>query len=124
MTREDIDKYAAECAEDNMVVHGDYPFYPDDYEEYKEAYIKTFKMGVEYADSHPKSPWINAKDDLPYNHEELISTQDKATKKVIVMDKYDGAMVDFMKKTKRGLWYWSRSVNVLYWMPIPELPKE
>lgn len=83
-----------------------------------------FEAGAKWADIHPKSPWISVKNDLPYNHEELISTQDKATKKVIVMDKYDGAMVDFMKRIKSGLWYWSRSVNVLYWMPIPELPKE
>lgn len=101
MEREDIGKYAEECAEDDMVVHGD-----------------------EYADSHPKSPWISVKEDLPCNHEELIRTQDKATKKVIVMEKYDGVMVDFMKKAKSGVWYWSRSIKVLYWMPIPELPKE
>lgn len=124
MEREDIGKYAEECAEANMITPIDCPFYDEDYNEYKEAYIKTFNQGVEYADSHPKSPWISSKEDLPCNHEELISTQDKATKKVIVMEKYDGVMVDFMKKAKSGVWYWSRSIKVLYWMPIPELPKE
>lgn len=87
-----------------------------------------FKVGLQYgldaADKEPLIHWISAKDDLPCNHEELISTQDKATKKVIVMEKYDGVMVDFMKKAKSGVWYWSRSIKVLYWMPIPELPKE
>lgn len=85
---------------------------------------KSFEAGVIWADKNPKSPWISTKDDLPCNHEELISTQDKATKKVIVMEKYDGTKVDFMRKAKSGVWYWSRSIKVLYWMPIPEMPKE
>lgn len=87
-----------------------------------------FKVGLQYgldaADAEPLSPWISVKNDLPCNHEELIDVQDKTTKKVIVMEKYDGVMVDLMKKAKSGVWYWRRSIKVLYWTPIPEPPKE
>ena len=32
-----------------------------------------FEEGAEWADNHPKSPWISVEDDLPCNHEELIN---------------------------------------------------
>ena len=40
-------------------------------------YQKGFTAGVKWADEHPKSPWINVKDDLPCNHEELLNPDDK-----------------------------------------------
>lgn len=90
---------------------------------------ESFIRGAEWADNQPKSPWISVKDDLPCNHEELIQDksteliQDKSTKKVIVVDKYDGVIVDFMRNVNK-LWHWRHAVHALYWMPIPELPKE
>lgn len=122
MTREDINKYAEKCADENMEVPVDYPFYPDDYESYKEAYIKTFKDGVEYADSHPKSPWISVKDDLPCNHREL--THKDYTLEVLTLDNYNIYRVVRMWEFD-GKWIWGLDdLPVTHWMRLPELPKE
>lgn len=129
MTREDIDKYAAECAEANMITPIDYPFYNNDYNEHKEAYIKTFNQGVEYADSHPKSLWISVKDDLPCNHENLIYEELnnwRATELVLVNSSI-GVHIDWMEY-HNGKWEWQSEkrtkIRNAHWMPIPELPKE
>lgn len=84
--------------------------------------IVSFEAGVKYADKHPKSPWINAKDDLPCNHKELIIIENTCTKRVIVFDGNDFSF-SFMIMIENK-WYWHRNTKVKYWMQIPELPKE
>ena len=34
----------------------------------------AFQLGVKWAKTHPESPWISVKDDLPYNHKNLWRT--------------------------------------------------
>ena len=91
---------------------------------------KTFKMGFEagamWADVNPKSLWISTKDDLPYNHKELVRhnkfTNKQNTEFVLVVDSNGFVQLSFMEYGKNG-WEWYKWY-VLYWMPIPEPPKQ
>ena len=68
----------------------------------KEFVEKAFIEGAKWADNSPKSPWISIEDDLPCNHEELITTNgryEKNTIYVITIDKYN----NFFKKA--GEWF-------------------
>ena len=82
---------------------------------------KAFIEGAKWADEHPKSSWISVKDDLPYNHEELLINDDKKeTKSVLVIINGYIMMSRMYKKRK---WYWADD-EPTYWFPIPELPKK
>lgn len=99
-------------------------------EEYGE-FAQVFLEGAEFA---LNNQWISVEDDLPCNHEELIENE-YYTKKVLVVLAWDD---DSSKKhieicnmcNKIGSfntdWYWQNKAyyHVVYWMPIPELPKE
>lgn len=104
-------------------------------EKYTEYDIKqAFEKGAEWADEHPKSSWISIKDNLPCNHKELIENENY-TKKVLVVLAWND---DPSKKhieicnmcNKIGSfntnWYWQYKAfyRVVYWKPLPELPKE
>ena len=80
-----------------------------------------FRLGAQWADMHPKSPWINVKDDLPCNHKELISGEDKRnTIHVFVLVR---GLVALSRMEKfEGEWHWITD-DPTYWMIIPELPK-
>lgn len=119
MTREDEIKYASKDYVNYLLDKQEY--HNENYTEYDIQ--QAFEKGAKWADSNPKSSWISVKDDLPCNHEELVNAQDKSTKKVIVVDKYDGVIVDFMRSVNR-VWYWRHAVEALYWAFIPNLPKE
>ena len=93
-----------------------------------------FEEGTQWADEHPKSPWISVKDDLPYYHEYLLDT-DISTKEVLVILKYNEdpshKEVQFCKMfnhknmgTFNDRWYWncSHCYTVTHWMPIPNPP--
>lgn len=84
----------------------------------------SFKQGAEWADEHPKSPWISAKEDLPCNHEELINPNfKKETLLVLAITPSGYAFFDYMVYT--NVWFWNnRNYCHAYWFPIPELPKE
>ena len=108
MTREEEIYEAAEsfCAKANpQLLVGDY----------------SFIQGVEWADEHPKSPWISIKDDLPCNHQDL--THSNYTDRVLVLSRNGYSEVAFMCIIE-DVWEWNTLMNVSYWMPIPELPKE
>ena len=79
------------------------------------------------ADTNSKSPWISVEDDLPCNHEELITTDgyfEKETINVITMDKLKIIEDNYMVLHDDGKWKWKYGAVPLYWMLIPELPKE
>ena len=87
-----------------------------------------FNIGLQYgldiADSNPKSPWINVKEDLPCNHKELISSN-KSSENLTVTE-YVIAMIHGYKVLSRmyevdGKWHWEND-EPTYWFPIPELP--
>ena len=81
---------------------------------------KSFEAGVIWADQNPKSPWISVKDDLPCNHQEL--THSNYTDRVLVLSRNGYSEVAFMCIIE-DVWEWNTLITVLYWMPIPELPK-
>ena len=89
-----------------------------------------FEEGAEWADENPRTPWINVNDSLPndetklyiiyceaYNkngddlenkhHEIYLSNFDKETSSWVNVESYNNYFFD-----------------VLYWMEIPELPKD
>ena len=108
--------------------------------------IECFEKGADWADAHPlpytadahplhsteedkeKSPWISVEDDLPCNHEELLtSPKSYRTKSVIV--RFDDNMRAFMYMVKipnkwRWKWHTAKITGITHWMPIPELSKD
>ena len=90
--------------------------------EHEQALMATgFEAGVQWADDNPKSPWISVKADLPCNHQDLIHLN--YTDRVLVLSRNGYSEVAFMC-TIEDVWEWNTLINVLYWMPIPKLPKE
>ena len=102
---------------------------------YEQALMATgFEAGVKWADSNTKSPWINVKNDLPCNHDELIENENY-TKNVLAVLAWNN---DPSKKhieicnmcNKIGSfntnWYWWNTAyyHVVCWKPLPELTKE
>lgn len=83
-----------------------------------------FELGVQWADSNPKSPWISVNDDLPCNHKELLLNTGYYTVSVFTYKK-GGACGMGNMIIRNGKWEWEAwNENYLYWMPIPKLPKE
>ena len=88
-----------------------------------------FTVGAKWADSHPKSPWISVDEDLPCNHSDLVLTYNNisfSTKRVLVMTDIHTLFLCEMKKDNDRGWIWNYSTKdkIVYWFPIPELPKE
>ncbi len=82
-----------------------------------------FLEGAEFA---LENQWISVEEDLPCNHEELISTEyDKETIYVLVIGKDAIADTDCMEYNGKE-WRWQRNsfFGPTHWMPIPKLPKE
>lgn len=90
--------------------------------EYEQVIMATgFEAGAQWADDNPKSPWISVKTDLPCNHKELISGEDKRnTIHVFVLVR--GLVVLSRMEKFEGEWHWTTD-EPTYWMIIPELPK-
>ena len=87
-------------------------------------YKVGLKEGLKTADTYPKSsPWISVDEDLPCNHEELVSKGSSSTKRVIVIED-GGYYFDCMVLSENGKWKWFYSFNPSHWFPIPEPPKE
>ena len=82
--------------------------------------IASFEAGAIWSDEHRQSPWISVKDDLPYNHEELLLDNGLATKKVFVL--INATIPHYIPMTKFSKWDWLLA-DVTHWMPMPELPK-
>lgn len=82
---------------------------------------ESFIEGADWADAHPKSPWISVDDDLPCNHQDLIHSN--YTDRVLVSARNGYSEIAFMSKIE-NIWVWEIPIKVSYWMPIPKLPKE
>ena len=92
-------------------------------ENYTEDDIQqAFEKGAQWADTNPKSPWISVKDDLPCNHKELISPDDKRDTLHVVAVIRGHIIFSRMRKLE-GKWFWEND-EPTHWLPIPELPKE
>ena len=89
---------------------------------YEQALMATgFEAGVKWADKNPKSPWISVKYDLPCNHEELISLDDKRYTLYVVAVIHNFIIMCRMYK-EDDKWYWEND-EPTNWFPIPELLK-
>ena len=108
-------------------------------ENYTEYDIQqAFEKGAEWADNHPKSPWISVKDDLPCNYEELMSKYPlrfykKQTVNVLTLLPNGSVATDSMGYRERWWnggqwdgekWEWDSLRRLTHWVPIPKLPKE
>ena len=86
---------------------------------YEQALMATgFEAGVKWADKNPKSPWISVDEDLPCNHEELVSKGSSSTKRVIVIED-GGYYFDCMVLSENGKWKWFYSFNPSHWYLPP-----
>lgn len=94
---------------------------------YEQALMASgFEAGVQWADTHPKSPWISVEEDLPCNHKELITTVaycKKVTINVITIDKYGNIENNYMILCD-GKWEWEYDTVPCFWMPTPKLPNK
>ena len=93
------------------------------------TYKLGFEIGVKWADEHPKSPWISVDEDLPCNHEELLSKEKEGYTESVMAYTNIGVILISMRKYNDG-WKWKTSnyfpriIIITHWLPIPELPKE
>lgn len=109
MTREDIEQ---------LNVIEPYCFESDREEQW---YQVGLQEGLKVADDNPKSPWISVDDDLPCNHEELISPDDKRDTLYVVAVIRGHIIFSRMHKLE-GKWFWEND-EPTHWFPIPEPPK-
>ena len=93
-----------------------------------EGFGKLAPAFIEGAKFVLENQWISVEDDLPCNHEELITTNgryEKNTIYVITIDKYGIIESNYMVLYDDGKWEWKYSLPApCYWMLIPKLPKE
>ena len=117
MTREEeIENKAIEHIKNCMELCNHYSIDESDLED-------VFADGAEWADAHPKSPWISVKDDLPCNHKELLLSTGCHTVSVFTYKKGGACCMDNMI-IRNGKWEWEAwKEDYLYWMPIPNFPK-
>lgn len=85
-------------------------------------YRVGLQEGLSIADGNPKSPWISIEEDLPCNHKELISPDDKRDTLHVVAVIRRHIIFSRMRKFE-GKWSWEND-EPTHWMSIPELPKE
>ena len=83
-----------------------------------EGYGKLAPAFLEGAKFALENQWISVKNDLPYNHKELLDGE-RETKLVLTVDACGGADIDFMSIYK-GTWQWWNNSNVTYWLSIPD----
>lgn len=83
---------------------------------------RGFIAGAKWADNNLVLSWINVKNDLPCNHEELLNTK-YATKEVFVLKPGGFPGIDYMLKVGEK-WVWFTNKSTRFWMPIPKSPKE
>ena len=93
--------------------------------------IFGFKLGANWADENPKSPWISVKEGLPCDNPNNIHFG--FTNRVFATNGKD-VFIAYMKKDKDDKWTWctdddnvAKISNILvdpvtYWMLIPKIP--
>ena len=91
-----------------------------------EGYGKLAPAFLEGAKFALENQWISVKDDLPYNHEELLYQkeiiEESITKDVFVTNE-DGDIWDDYMVYENGKWRWN-DFEPAYWMIAPKLPKK
>ena len=85
-----------------------------------EGFGKLAPVFLEGAKFALDNQWISVDDDLPCNHEEMIHSN--YTDRVLVLSRNGYSEVAFMCLIEDA-WEWNTLIKILYWMPIPKLPK-
>lgn len=93
-----------------------------------ESFGKLAPVFLEGANFALENQWISVNEDLPCNHSDLVLTYNNisfSTKRVLVMTDIHTLFLCEMKKDNDRGWIWNYSTKdkIVYWMPIPELPK-
>ena len=94
-----------------------------------EGFGKLSPVFLEAADYALNNQWINVEDDLPCNHEELLSKEKEGYTESVMAYTNIGVILISMRKYNDG-WKWETSnyfpriIIITHWLPIPELPKE
>lgn len=81
---------------------------------------ESFIEGAKWADTHPKSQWISVKDRLPEQDEEVIVLCDDLNIAQFYKISFAHIVDKIMCQDYNG---WNIP-NVVYWFPMPKLPKE
>ena len=82
-------------------------------------------MFLEGANFALENQWISVKDDLPYNHPELITCESSIYSEVtipVIAVIHNFIIMSKMYK-EDDKWYWEND-EPTYWFPIPQPPKE
>ena len=91
-----------------------------------EGFGKLAAVFLEGAKFVLENQWISVKDDLPYNHEELLYQKEiiegSVTEDVFAINEYGEIWNDYMIY-ENGKWRWN-DFEPTYWMIAPKLPKE
>lgn len=78
-----------------------------------------FEVGAKLADANPKSIWISVKDRLPEQDEEVIVLCDDLNTAPL----YKISFAHIVDKTMCQDYNGWNIPNVVYWFPMPKLPK-
>ena len=94
-------------------------------EEWYGILSQEFIEGAKFA---LEKQWISVDEDLPSNHEELLSKEKEGYTELVMAYTNIGVIFISMRKYNDG-WKWETSnyfpkIIITHWMPIPELPKE
>lgn len=91
-----------------------------------EGFEKLAPVFLEAADYALNNQWISVDDDLPCNHEELMSKDilfsHKETVRVLILQSDGDVETDFMVNYK-GEWKWWSNRRHTHWFSIPKLSK-
>ena len=80
----------------------------------------AFITGAEWADNHPKLPWISVEKSLPKQDEEVIVWCDELNTAPCYKIAFGHIVDKAICKDYNG---WNIP-NVVYWFPMPKLPEE
>lgn len=88
-----------------------------------EGFEKLAPVFIEGAEFALDNQWISVEDDLPCNHEKLVDNSEYPSTCICVVLDEHFVGTNRMYKTN-GKWEWGVNFpNVLYWFPLPKLPK-
>ena len=85
-----------------------------------EGFGKLAPVFLEGAEFALNNQWISVEDDLPCNHEELISPDDKRDTTYVIALVHGYIILSKMYKLD-GKWHWEND-EPTHWFPIPKLP--
>ena len=91
--------------------------------------IQVARSFAEWADEHPKNPWISVKDRLPEEGQQILEAYtlectvsgSKSIDEEVLFSCYRGKFVCDGKETNYGIGKSKSTTH--HWMPIPETPK-